>query len=530
MVQPGGLGDLLAWAAGRGPRSEVPLCTQESPQAVREALVAHRLTVRFAERMAATAANRAHSEVLASVESLNRVIAERAEQHIAHVVLLQSLGAVDAPPLLIKGFTPHVNTRGRVPHHRSSDIDLLPQDPQEFIARAQEHGYHPFTRYTGFHEVGYLVLGDPEDRDGRVLLDIHRGFPVFSYGAEGQPAQAGADSFDLDPRGDAPSAIAALIDYEDLSGQWRWIELPQGRVAVLRPEVAAIIACAHLYKNCSNRAWRYRLANLPLGELADTVDMIREEDFDTDEFRRLADTYQAREAVTFVAHAAHRLLDLRFPGLEWAMSLPLRNTRVLWADYAHPTAIDWPTPLEDFDNLVIRHLGIDSYVSRLGAVELHAGADPDTARSFALGAGGSGEFTHRRELYPVRASVSVCWTDDAVIFRITPAEPEDGSVETRFLFNFGVPVYEVGLKPGGEVSTMDCTLGRETVDGPRCETLRSTPSGAMTLVAAFSARSLGDAVADGPPAACHVILGVRRPVPGTAANASTLVPLRILRE
>ncbi|WP_266930436.1 hypothetical protein [Streptomyces sp. NBC_00654] len=144
------------------------------------------------------------------------MIAERAEQHIAHVVHLQGLGAPGTPPLLIKGFTPHVNTRGRVPHHRSSDIDLLPHDPQQFIAHAQEHGYQEFARYTGFHEVGYLILGDPEDQDNRVLLDIHRGFPVFSYGDGRGPEKAGTDRFDRDPEGDAPAAIAALINYEDL--------------------------------------------------------------------------------------------------------------------------------------------------------------------------------------------------------------------------------------------------------------------------------------------------------------------------
>ncbi|MFF2328371.1 MULTISPECIES: hypothetical protein [unclassified Streptomyces] len=459
---------------------------------------------------------------------MNRTIAERAEQHITHVVRLQGLGAPERPPLLIKGFTPHVNTRGRVPHHRSSDIDLLPHDPKQFMARAQEHGYREFTRYTGFHEVGYLVLGDPEDRNSRVMLDIHRGFPVFSYGSGREPELTGADRFDRDPRGDAPSAIAALITYEDLSDQWRWVELPQGRVAVLRSEVAAIIACAHLYKNCSNRAWRYPLANLPLGELADTVDMIRQEDFDTAAFRRLVDRHHAQEAVTFVAHANGRLLGHHVPGLGWATRRPLRNTRVLWADYAHPLAIDWPTPLEDFENLVVRHHGIDDYVARLGAVEVRAASDSQAAPSYELGEGGPGEFTHRRQLRSVRASLSVSWTEGVVTFRITPAQPEDGPTETRFLFNFGVPVYEVVLGPGGDTATMDCTLGRAAVGGPRCEALRVGPSKAVTLVAEFSARDLGDAVSDGSSATCHVIVGIRQPVPGTSANATTAVPLRVL--
>ncbi|WP_457513958.1 nucleotidyltransferase family protein [Streptomyces sp. TE33382] len=491
-----------------------------------EALVAHRLTGRFLARWADSAQPEGYFEVVGSLAEIDARIAARAQAHTAHVLRLQSLGDQDRPTLLIKGFTPHYNTRGRAPHHGSSDIDLLPRDPVEFMSLARSLGYQDFERYVGFHEVGYLVLGDAEDRESQVMLDIHRGFPVFAFPHSQDGGHRVEGRIDIDPMGSDPSAIRSLISYEDLAEQWHWVDVPHGRIAMLRPEAATLVTCAHIYKNCTNRAWRYPMANLPLGELADALDMAREDEFDAQRFRDLVERFHATDAVAFVAHAAEHLIGNVPAGLKRYSGYPLWNSRVLWADFDHPLAVSWPTPLEDFENLVVRNQEPSEYVRNLGATNVHAMASGESSPCYALGSEGIGVITHRRNLHAIHATLQITWDDDILVFRITPQSSPDG--ETRVFFNFGVPVYEVVVPSEGKPVVLDSTQGRRAEGGPQCEIVSAEEKGTRMLVAQFPLRLLGGAVTAGLPRECHALVGVRQAVPGSERNATVVSPLRII--
>ncbi|GAB2329484.1 nucleotidyltransferase family protein [Streptomyces variabilis] len=516
--------DLLTWAAGRGDASIVPSRPPVTRQAVIEALSAHRLTVRFAGRLTASGLSHDFGDVVASLAGVNQRILERAELDIQTVVQLQSLGEQDRPPILLKGFTPHCLTGGAAPHHRSGDIDLLPPDTEAFKELARTQGYRTFERHIAFHEAGYLVRGDAADRDSRTLLDVHTGFPVFAPAGVVTAQRASGGRVDVDAEGRARPAMWLMIEYDDVAEEWGWVQTRFGRVAALKPEMAILIACSHMHKNIHNRAWRYPLANLPLGELADTL-QVAGAVAEPGKLQALAERFHVVDAVVFAAHAADRLLGEVPAGLAWARERTLRHTRTLWADRHHPLVVERARPLEPFDNLLVREQGIQEYVRELGALEVQAPAGIDKAPAYELDDVQHPAFTHRRSLHAVGASLQVSHEDATILFHVTPHQA--GNAPTHVFFNFGVPVYEVTLWPDGRLTTKDCTQGVDISDGPRAE-LVPRADGRCTIAVRFTAADLGVAPHPAfPSPGCALVLGVRQGVPGRDLNAATVAALDV---
>ncbi|MDG4763000.1 nucleotidyltransferase family protein [Solwaraspora sp. WMMD406] len=520
------LGEILRWAARRGDSLAPPPRAHVEPDTLIEALTAHRLTVRFVDRLAEACPTQDFDDVVPSLTALNQRIAERAELDIKSVARLQALGDQDHPPILLKGFTPHCLTGGVAPHHRAGDIDLLPPDLGAFKELARTLGYEEFQRHIAFHEAGYLVCGDAGDRETRTLLDIHRGFPMFAPGDLAPKEQTAAARVDIDPDGLARRSMWLMVEYADLRNEWNWVPAGSGRVAVLSPELATLIAASHLHKNIHNRAWRYPLANLPLGELADAVDIATVAVRGPEKLRALAERLGVNDAVVFVAHAMDQLFGTVPPALAWARQREITYTRTLWADHHHPLVLQRTRPLETFANLIVREQSIQDYVRELGATPVAAPMEIDRAPTYELGDEQVAAFTHRRGLHAVDASLRVAYTAGTVLVHVTPHQATDGP--TRVFFNFGVPVYEVTLWPDGELTTKDCTQGIDIQHGPEVSLIPRT-EGNSTIAVRFTASDLGgrdplDLNRHG-----HaMVLGVRQQVPGRDVNAATVAALEII--
>lgn len=289
---------VLLWAAGR---QEAPPMEGRPDESALLALVdLHALTARLGHRLQGTPAPWASGsfrEGLADLDLANRRQAAANLSAAAQITAIEEAG----DPVMIKGLSTSLVT-GLAHTLRCGDIDLVTRDGEAATNVLRRLDYQR-SRAPFMHEVGEFTRGDTE-------VDLQSYFPVHSY--------TGLDRGALDP--DAHPGVWVQPAYCPAVGSIDWAVLARhrldhrlpdgGRVYIPRPELLAIVLCAHAFMNFIN-VWSISHREKPyvrLGELADLGDLTKDPRFDREVFARLVQDLNAADAVGWAAWAFESLI------------------------------------------------------------------------------------------------------------------------------------------------------------------------------------------------------------------------------
>ena len=197
----------------------------------------------------------------------------------------------------VKGFGLYALTNDLEHLSRSADIDVLGADPKGVAAAVEATGgagYH-------FHGEEHPYVFAHMD-----ALEVHSRYIVT-----GIDAALRADDVDVRRRTGrlalaTPFSITS-ITYDDLVDQLAPGTGPAEGIDVLRPEIAMLIRCAHVYVGYAMEAQPLPWATVRLEELAQMRDYLALDSFDAARFRELYERYDAG-LVTDFARRLH--LDL----------------------------------------------------------------------------------------------------------------------------------------------------------------------------------------------------------------------------
>ncbi|MFD8755778.1 nucleotidyltransferase family protein [Kitasatospora sp. NPDC059577] len=337
------------------------------PDALYEALAAHRLEVRFLARLPAdqeagpvTAALRERLAVR------RREIEELSARQIDMVVELTGQLRADSPEdrlMVLKGVTLYGLGGDPVSLRRSSDVDVIARDPARLLELALKSGYRRFD--SGSHLAAFATV----ESTWRGEVDIHSYYPVTRPGAEAAPRPADHPGHWEHTAG----YLVRQIGPDELTG---WIAAAHrgpvpAAVNLLRAEVAALIHSSHLHVEALLCVYPIPAATIRLAELATVVDLCALPEFDPALMAELAERYQAGEVLSYARTLAVALLHRDpFAGHPQLQRLaPVREAFPvdLWWDGLAGFAVDLPW---DPEQLVLRDLAMSEVLDSIGAAEL----------------------------------------------------------------------------------------------------------------------------------------------------------------
>jgi hypothetical protein len=153
---------------------------------------------------------------------------------------------------------------------------------------------------------------------------------------------------------------------------------------VLRPEMAILIRCAHVYVGFAMNTQPLPRATVRLQELVQMRELLALPSFDPAHFRLLLTRFGAGLVVDFARHLFHRLLDEDpFDAVLGRSASRSAFPLNLWWDGSaagFPVVMDW-----DPHELILRSAGLPDLADLLGPAEVRLGADGRVRVSF-LGA------------------------------------------------------------------------------------------------------------------------------------------------
>lgn len=344
----------LVWAAG-GPTapdlSGIP--QDELLAAVRQ----HRLEARLLARAR-------HEELPLPAGLEDRLAAAHAtivdgvhDQMRLFATVRDAVGEVERGPGIVpvKGFGLYALTNDLEHLSRSADIDVLGADPKDVAAAVEATGgagYH-------FHGEEHPYVFAHMD-----ALEVHTRYIVTGI-------DAALRAQDVDVRRHTgrlelttPFSITS-ITYDDLVDQLAPGTGPAEGIEVLRPEIAILIRCAHVYVGYAMQVQPLPWATVRLEELAQMRDYLALDLFDAARFRELHERYDAG-LVTDFARRLHLDLFGSDPFAEALGDAPLRDwfPHNLWWDgigAGFPVDLPW-----DVENLVGCAQDLDDLARVLG--------------------------------------------------------------------------------------------------------------------------------------------------------------------
>jgi hypothetical protein len=307
---------VLLWAAGR--QEAPPMEGRLDESALLELVDLHALTARLGHWLKGVPAPWVSAEFRAELADLDLANRRQAAANLsaaAQITAIEEAG----DPVMIKGLSTTLVT-GLAHTLRCGDIDLVCRDGEEATNVLLRLDYRR-SRAPFMHEVGEFTRGDTE-------VDLQSYFPVHSY--------TGLDRGALEP--DAHPGVwvqpaycpsVRPIDWALLERHRLDHRLPGGgRVFIPRPELLAIVLCAHAFMNFTN-AWSISHREKPyvrLGELADLGDLTRDPRFDRVVFARLVHDLNAGDAVGWAAWAFESLIG----PIDLPPALGAEHPRCLW--------------------------------------------------------------------------------------------------------------------------------------------------------------------------------------------------------
>lgn len=365
---------VLVWAAG----GHLPPRLHDAPVDVLfEALRMHRVDRRLLDR--------ARDEVVALPPALADLLEERRRQvdervatqlelfvSVRDAVRERDPGAGLIP---LKGFNLYALTGDERHSSFSVDLDVVGPDPHAVAAAVETgSGYH-------FHGEEHPYVYAHMD-----AVEVHTRYVVT-----GMPVGVRPEDVDLRVRRGVvtvprPFTITS-VTYEDLAAH-----LAPGRGAaegidVLRPEMAVLIRCAHVYVGFAMNTQPLPLATVRLEELVQIRAYLELPGFDAEVFRHLHKRFEADLVTDFVRRVHLDLVGTDPFAPVLASSEPVRQwfPQNLWwdgVDNGFPVELDW-----DVDSLLVAPPDGKDLVDVLGAWEVPLG--PEGTATVALGGPGA---------------------------------------------------------------------------------------------------------------------------------------------
>lgn len=288
---------MLLWAAG-GVTARPAVGVLEHPDFM-PAVLHHRLVGRLLRRLVAERLP-VPTHFLAMLWNCHGDIVEQVAQRLATTRRIgKVMGALGSPAELVtfKGCTLYALTGDPFDIRRSNDLDVICADLDGFVAAAQQSGFRLQGKLD--HLAEYAVLVDDE-----VKIELHSRFDVTSVAHRERLAPAAWDErnhFQVDH-----------ITWECFRDQMcDPAVIPAAATRTLRPELAAIVQAAHMYKEYMRFPYPRRVATIRLDEVATFVDLLRLPGFEPTRFAELVRRVNAGLAVAFSSRLAADLLAAR---------------------------------------------------------------------------------------------------------------------------------------------------------------------------------------------------------------------------
>ena len=418
--------DILKWAAGSDRAPKTPANSVDR-RLLLFATKEHRLQGRLLSRLERAPQRWADKVLVGLLRATSSQVQERARQHNQAIREIarayRQYSSFERPLIIIKGQSAYRLIGDASVVRWSRDLDIVCDDPAQLAKVLSSLGYAD-----GHEPKSYSFT---ELRRGRVIVDIHRYYPVYTlsadFAASIDPAQ--------NPKVWLQSVDVRInqINYSDLQERSVPLTTVDGHVAIPDPNMTALIACAHAFRDCLHLVPR-KFAAARLAELCEIRELIRHPGFAAETFLEIVERFGADSAVQFIAG----LLLSYFGGV----TLPKRPSRsrdgqiMLGRFYNLWFSTPWSS-----DDLLIRgeSCNMDSLVTHLGGNTVVAGTTSHRRRYTALADGKAGLMKRviiageSKAAAPI--DLSVTWREDALCFDLsvrTPPSQDNQTVRLQF--------------------------------------------------------------------------------------------------
>jgi hypothetical protein len=520
--------DLLRWAAGCDRKALPGLESQDwsaSPEEILHAFTMHRLTNRLARRLREPDAVQLAAETRDLVFETAARVEDKVHRTAKEISRIQSAARWQGSPVVFKGSVAYFLTTGGAPPRHSGDIDLMPRSVSEFVPLLADLGYVELNHAKSWHDAGYFALGDGSDK---MVIDLHHYFPVFGYPkSDAVDLTETSKWIDIGPVEDCESILYSEIHYVDIVEEMRDIEAAGQLISLPSPELAALAACTHIFRNTLLWPWPRPYGTFRLGELADTVSLVGLKTFDAGKFAALVQRFRAEDAVHFVAHTVGELLGpVPRPLSRW-LPEKLPGYWYVWEDGEFPTVLRTSEPLATVGEFAVRQKSMGEFIDRLGPTSVTAGTEQDGMNSMTLDRETSTIrlISHRRGSTAIAGEISLSWLQGAAEFRmdLTSADARMNGM----LLHFGESILEMTHSVAdGQVRTKNLSIVPNSLADNIQVTHESSADGSFMLrvQVPFDAPGI-----DFRESWLPVVFGVRRKGGEFGDGVTLLAPLRVLR-
>lgn len=357
----------LIWAAsGRGTFPDFNLIDQDE---FCNAVGRHRLDGRLLDRLRG-AERSVPPRLLAGLNERQRDSADRVRKQMdlysaARQELRVAHPSSDLIPL--KGYELYAHSGHDRHIRRSNDIDVMGYDPDLVVQSFNRLGPTSVHQVQIPDEYANLVVRSAGMPPTGMPVDVHKQFSITNF----RPS-AEAEAYRIDsasgPREITDRFSTTPLRYSDLIGYLITCDRDGRSLAVLRPEAAVIIRCAHIIKDYLINVSPLPCATVRLDELATVIDLAKLKSFDPGIFNALCSRADAQFVVEFIRKLTVDLMGTDpFSGqmMPWLhSSQEMWFPQNLWWDGLNeglPANLGW-SPGE----LVIRSPDYDDLTNRLG--------------------------------------------------------------------------------------------------------------------------------------------------------------------
>ncbi len=345
------------------PRDYIPRPLGIPSDSFLDAVALHRLSGRLLRKL--TLSHTAPNRLITAAWEMHRKTI-RNVRHISELATLLSSeyrrqGGV-GEVIVLKGPVMHAITGEQLSMRPSRDLDVIATDLDTLVRAATCLGFTPTGKTN--HLAEYAILRTPK----KDLLEVHSRFDVTVAPRLLQTGTA-------QPKADRHSARQVFEDFNvshitydhlcrnlaprDLA---RWA--PTG-TRIPNLEMAAIIHCAHAYKDYVRLPYPLPMATIRLDEAATFLNLCRHPRFDRGRFSTLIEDHHASDAVNFLRAVLMQLISIDPTPY---IPLHVRSPVNLWWD-----GLDGGLPQDTELNareLVIRSRSIAQFINQLGPTRL----------------------------------------------------------------------------------------------------------------------------------------------------------------
>ena len=219
-------------------------------------------------------------------------------------------------PIVIKGFSNYL-INDNITSIRSGDIDLIPENIENFIELLEENGFQ-LTKIPFLHEAG-------EYSKQKIEIDIHKYFPIYRYD-ENLPY---SESVSLNKFYTMPFE---KILQEDLVDSVYFSD--KHKIRVVDPNFYILIICSHAFMNYTN-IWSISHREntyTKIGEIWDILDLLNSANYSQEKFLYLVEKYDAYDCVNWTGEILKAIFDYN------PLSF-IKNNRKSFAEY--PKCLWW---------------------------------------------------------------------------------------------------------------------------------------------------------------------------------------------